>query len=70
MSAAARGAAGWRYINRKRRTPILVKPIPGEVERLAQQLQRRFNLTAERANELALEQAGKTFNRAQGGARR
>lgn len=65
MSAAARGAAGYRYFhrNRKRRDKV-IKPKTGEVRTFARMLQDRFGMSAARAWDLAEEQAQKVFPRA------
>lgn len=62
MSAAAIGAAGYRFMHRTRRQRGL-KPKPGEVRTFARMLQDRYGLSAERAWQLAEEQAQKHFPR-------
>lgn len=72
MSAAARGAAGYRYMrdrNAGRRDPKPLQPQAGEVEAFIRLLVSK-GVTEERASELAAEQSAKTFNRARSGARR
>lgn len=65
MSAAARGAAGYLVASGRRRrrkdAPVLT-PHDGEVEALAKQLERLYNVNPERALQLAKEQAAKRLH--------
>jgi hypothetical protein len=71
MSAAARGAAGARYIREQAlgRRDRTITPRGTDVEWFVQALVNR-GISEARARELAAEQQAKTFNRARSGARR
>lgn len=59
MSAAARGAAGFLYRQRTRRTTLrVIAPSQSDLEAFALSLERK-GMSAERARELAAEQAKK-----------
>lgn len=62
MSAAAIGAAGYRYLHRKGRK--VIRKRAGDVRAFARMLQDRFGMSAVRAWDLAEEQAQKRFQKA------